>query len=140
MTNPSVERKEWEADKQEWLETFDSEYGDLTSKCIGIVARGMYHEQFAPKGADASYITTKLEALFLEEIERAKEAERSHFVEILEDNRGETLWGDEDSNEIMNVSIDQFIVVVKAALTAHPKKEGTEGNPDLEGVLGKRPA
>jgi len=30
--------------------------------------------------------------------------------EILENNRKETLWGDKESNEVMNVSIENFII------------------------------
>jgi len=35
------------------------------------------------------------------------------LLEILEENRNETLWGDEDSNEVMSISIDAFIEAVK---------------------------
>lgn len=54
----------WEEDKQEWLDTFDEEYGtDIDTKAVGIVSRSLYHERMAPSGADASYITTKLVSL-----------------------------------------------------------------------------
>jgi len=35
------------------------------------------------------------------------------FYKSLEENRGETLWGDNDSNQVMNLSIDSFIEAVK---------------------------
>jgi len=35
------------------------------------------------------------------------------FYKSLEENRKETLWGDEDSNQVMNLSIDAFIEAVK---------------------------
>ena len=38
------------------------------------------------------------------------------IFKILEDNRNETLWGDEDSNEVMKVSIDSYIEAVKTEI------------------------
>lgn len=51
-------------------------------------------------------------------IRREREEDRRNFLKILEENRNETLWGDEDSNEVMRVSIDNFIVAVKDDLAA----------------------
>jgi hypothetical protein len=40
-------------------------------------------------------------------------------IEILDNNRSESLWGDEDSNEIMKISIDNFINAVETDLKSN---------------------
>ena len=37
----------------------------------------------------------------------------AEIKQILENNRNETLWGDSDSNEVMQQSIQNFIVAVE---------------------------
>jgi hypothetical protein len=56
------------------------------------------------------------EAILAHFIERMK-LQEARFLQILEDNRGETLWGEEDSNEVMKESIENFIVAVKSDLS-----------------------
>lgn len=51
---------------------------------------------------------------FTRAIQTAKMQERERTLQTLEDNRNETLWGDDDSNEIMKESIDAFIKAVKS--------------------------
>ena len=53
---------------------------------------------------------------WLKKLDLAVSKERERIVEILENNRNETLWGDEESNEVAKKTIDQFIVVVKDEL------------------------
>ncbi len=50
----------------------------------------------------------------------------AEFKQILEDNRGETLFGDEDSNEVMKTSIDAFIEAVKRDLSLNEQPEEKE--------------
>ena len=47
--------------------------------------------------------------------------ERKRVVEILENNRGETKWGDANSNEVMKESINNYIIAVKDDLSSLDK-------------------
>ena len=80
MNTKNTQGDSWERDKQEWLDTFDQEYGDsLMSECIGIVARALYHKQVAPPGADASYITAKLHEIASKERAEGERREESYW-------------------------------------------------------------
>lgn len=49
-------------------------------------------------------------------------------IEVLENNRNETLWGDEASNEVMWESINAFIIAVKDELLTPPLPDQGEKN------------
>lgn len=50
-------------------------------------------------------------------LERVREEERKNLIEILDDNRGETLWATKIDNQIAQQTLTDFIRAVKEALT-----------------------
>lgn len=61
-------------------------------------------------------VVERLEDFIQSEIDLAVSKERERTIEILENNRNETLWGDEESNEVAKKTIDEFIIAVKDEL------------------------
>lgn len=53
---------------------------------------------------------------FYSKLEEIRNEDKKMLVEILEDNRNETLWGNDESNETMKISIDNYIEAVKLDL------------------------
>jgi len=64
----------------------------------------------SPNGRLMAYVCFNL-------IQQAIAEDRERMMGILENNRGETKWGDANSNEVMTESINSYIIAVKDDLS-----------------------
>ena len=67
---------------------------------------------------DFCSVVPKSKSEVRQRIQQALAEERERVVGILENNRGETKWGDADSNEVMTESINSYIIAVKDDLSS----------------------